>query len=70
VHLFCDPNLGKIGNPYPADPVEAAKVDSILDTLTEYPKSIEMTVQRQVKALLAVEPWFKEQVLEIPKRIT
>jgi glutathione S-transferase len=62
--------LGKLGGLYPADPLEAMKVDSVLDTIAETSIPIEMSVQGSVKCMMADEPWTKDQVLEIRKRIS
>jgi glutathione S-transferase len=62
--------LGKLGGLYPMDPLEALKVDSMLDTIAETSLPIEMSVQGSVKFMIADEPWTKEQVLEIRKRLS
>jgi glutathione S-transferase len=62
--------LGKLGGLYPADPLEAMKVDSVLDTIAEASIPIEMSVQGSVKRMIADEPWTKDQLLEIRKRIS
>jgi glutathione S-transferase len=61
--------LGKLGGLYPSDPTDAMKVDAVLDTIAETTIPIEMSVQGSVKWMLADEPWTKDQVLEIRKRI-
>jgi glutathione S-transferase len=62
--------LGKLGGLYPTDPLEALKVDSMLDTVSETSLPIEMSVKGSAKFMIADEPWTKEQVLEIRKRIS
>jgi glutathione S-transferase len=62
--------LGKLGGLYPSDPFEAIQVDTMIDTITEMSLPIEMTVQGSVKWMIGDEPWTKEQVLEIRKRIS
>jgi glutathione S-transferase len=62
--------LGKLGGLYPMDPLEALKVDSMLDTIAETSLPIEMSVQGSGRYMIADEPWTKEQVLEIRKRIS
>jgi len=62
--------IGKLGNLYPEDPIQAMEVDSMLDTLADCAKPIEMTVQGPVKFLIDDEAWSKSKVLEIRNRIT
>ena len=62
--------LGKLGSLYPTDLIEAMKVDSMMDTMAEMARAIEMSVNGPVKWLIADEPWTKEQVLAIRKRIS
>lgn len=61
--------LGKLGNLYPTDPIQAMKVDSLMDTASEATRSIEMSIQGPVTWLIAEEPWSKDQVMAIRKRI-
>jgi len=61
--------LGKLGGLYPEDPIEAMKVDSILDTCEEASTPIVISVAGPVRFLIADERWSKEKVLEVRKRI-
>jgi glutathione S-transferase len=51
------------------DPVEALKVDALLDTVTEASLPVEMSVQGAVKRLIQDEPWTKEEVTAVRKRL-
>uniref|UniRef100_A0A7R9ZQ82 Glutathione S-transferase n=1 Tax=Craspedostauros australis TaxID=1486917 RepID=A0A7R9ZQ82_9STRA len=61
--------FGKLGGLYPTDPLEALKVDSIVDSSLDSMKAIALTVQGSVTNMISDEPWTKEEVAAIRKRI-
>jgi glutathione S-transferase len=60
--------VGKLTNLYPNDLVQAAQVDSIMDTMDECMRPIELSVRNAKKSLIGDEDWSKEEIMAIRNR--
>ena len=60
--------LGGIGL-YPSDPIQALQVDEILDTIKDSGNVLSMTVAGAPSLFISEEPWSKDEVLTIRKRL-
>jgi prostaglandin-H2 D-isomerase / glutathione transferase len=61
--------FGKLGGLYPEDPIEALKVDSMIDTVVDMAVIISASMTGAQGMLISDEPWTEEEVAKIRERI-
>lgn len=61
--------IGKLGGVYPSDPIQALKVDSLIETSLEATRSLEVSLSGMVRSLLFETDWTDEEKLACRKRL-
>mmetsp|Transcript_22476 Transcript_22476/g.38228 ORF Transcript_22476/g.38228 Transcript_22476/m.38228 type:complete len:235 (-) Transcript_22476:1518-2222(-) len=61
--------VGKLAGLYPEDPVEAMKVDAVMDTILDMEVPVDLSRRGAVRSFVAEEEWTADEKMAIRKRI-